>query len=155
MALNDDDFQYELFNLRHKLSISEAEKARDIKFKHLEFIKKFFPDKVITESDASTISIGFFRDLQVGKIRKFVTITSWVIPGITGALSAAISGGSQNVVFGGALGLAGGPIYQEALKHIIDKLQLEQKKKQQIMLAGRIRDWLEPLLKEDYKNPTS
>lgn len=128
MILNDKDFQQKIAKLRHGLSISKGEEVRDVLNDHCAFLEKFIPSKVFTESDDITLTLGFLHLDKKGQ-EKLVKIIS----GITGPFQG---------------------VFEVTMDGVFKRIQNSLNEKRKSTLAGRIRDWLRPLIDEEGKNQT-
>ncbi len=126
LVLGDSEFQRRMDILRCELSISEGERVQDVLLEHLHYLVEFIPNKVISESDNSSLTFGCKHIDREGHEKLVKVISSFFGP---------LSGS-----------------FEVAMERVFDRLLESQVRKQRHILAGRIRDWLQSLGEEEKKS---
>ena len=126
----DDEFQMKLAQLRLDLSNSKGEKVRELLMKHLDYLTNFIPNKIITQTDSTSLTFGCYQLDDKGN-EKLVKIISSPMGPLSG-------------------------FFEVVMESIFGRFKKSNVESDRSTLAGRIRDWLQPLTEDEVNNlPTN
>lgn len=128
-VINDDDFQMRLAQLRLDLSNNKGEQVLELHKNHMDYLATFIPNKIITRTDSTSLTFGCLH-LDTKENERFVNITS----SFFGFLSGVI---------------------EEEARARFDSIIEANLENDRSTLAGRIRDWLQPLIEDKVNLPTN